>query len=372
MVLVLAGCFDISGKFRPGSFGNTKEEVAMLESLTEKYGNLAEKGGAPRFLEVMMTTYVENHIPRDSVSKYIQDTEELYVWFVYDNFDNDTLEIEWIYLDDNHTIHIFESQTGENFGRGTFVLEQPEDGWPTGNYKVIIRGGGIETSIPFEIISENMVSIPLEMGDGKITLPESSQTVGTEPTVSDNKMGEEGTASSTDPGWYLVREMPIMSNNDITIHPDGGPGSTHSGDRYTDVHRGNIDKPIYDFIIERLFEQGDISASGSVRITWEDPSSYLAPGQKASISAEVEMIHSWAVGNMVASFDEVDVQPGYSSPSVIRFVTPEGKNIARGASYSGNIQMVKEIPEGKPGDERAILINFGNGYGYRYIYQWRE
>ena len=86
------------------------------------------------------------------MSKYSADTEKLYVWFVYDNFNEDTIEIEWVYVDNDYSIHTFESKAGDDFGRGVFILEMPDDGWPTGNYEVIISGAGVEATIPFEII----------------------------------------------------------------------------------------------------------------------------------------------------------------------------------------------------------------------------
>ena len=193
----------------------------------------------------------------------------------------------------------------------------------------------------------------------------------TQPEMTETQKASE-TVSSDAPGWYLISENPIISENDVTVHPDGGPGGSHMGDSYTDVHRGTIEKPVYEFSIERVFEQGDVAASGSVRLVWEDPPQVLFPGQKASVSADIDLISSWSVANMTVAFEEIEIMPNYSSPTVIRFTTEEGKNIPRGASFSGSVSMEREVPEGSSGDQRAILISFGNGYGYRYIYEWRE
>ena len=114
----------------------------------------------------MMTSSTQNFIPVDKVLKYSKDSEELYAWFIYDNFNYDTITVEWIYLDTDYSIHTFESETGEDFGRGTFVLEKPDDGWPLGDYKVIISGAGVEESVEFEIIDGATVSIPLDLLDG--------------------------------------------------------------------------------------------------------------------------------------------------------------------------------------------------------------
>ena len=170
MVVLLVGCKDITDSFKPGSFGKTAQEQAMVQAITEKYGDLTQKGD-PRFLEAMMTSNVENFIPVDKVSKYSKNSEKLYAWFVYDNFNEDELEIEWRYLNTNYSIHTFKSTTGEDFGRGSFILERPDDGWAIGKYKVTIRGRGIETVVDFEIIDGATVSVPISFNNGKITLP---------------------------------------------------------------------------------------------------------------------------------------------------------------------------------------------------------
>ena len=119
--------------------------------------------GEPRLLEVMMTSSTVNFIPVDKVLKYSKDSDELYAWFIYDNFNYDTISIEWIYLDNDYSIYTFESETGEDFGRGTFILEKPDEGWPLGDYRVIISGAGVEESVDFEIIDGATVSVPFDL-----------------------------------------------------------------------------------------------------------------------------------------------------------------------------------------------------------------
>jgi hypothetical protein len=93
LCLVSVGCKDITGSFKPGSFGKTTREKTMIEAIKEKYGDITQKGD-PRFLEARMTSQIEDFIPVDTVSKYSKDSAKLFAWFVYDNFNNDTLEIE--------------------------------------------------------------------------------------------------------------------------------------------------------------------------------------------------------------------------------------------------------------------------------------
>ena len=160
--ILLSGCVDITDSYKPGSFGTTEEEAEMVNVITEKYGDMTQDGN-PRLLEVMMTSSINNFIPVDKVLKYSKDSEKLYVWFIYDNFNNDILTIEWRYLDQDYLIHTFESETGEDFGRGVFILEKPDDGWPLGKYNVKITGSGASESVEFEIIDGPTESIPLDL-----------------------------------------------------------------------------------------------------------------------------------------------------------------------------------------------------------------
>ena len=160
--LLLSGCKDITDSYKPGSFGKTAEEKQMVDSITEKYGDMTEEGN-PRLLEVMMTSSINNFIPVDTVLKYSKSSEKLMVWFVYDNFNNDVLNIDWKYLDNDFSIHTFRSETGEDFGRGAFILEQPDDGWPVGKYRVTISGAGVSESVDFEIIESSTDATPLEI-----------------------------------------------------------------------------------------------------------------------------------------------------------------------------------------------------------------
>lgn len=166
--ILFSGCVDITDSYKPGNFGATEEEAEMVNAITEKYGDVTQDG-EPRLLEVMMTSSINNFIPVDKVLKYSKDSDKLYVWFVYDNFNNDVLTIEWTYLNDDYLIHTFESKTGEDFGRGAFILEKPDSGWPIGKYEVKITGAGVSESVEFEIIDGPTESIPLEILSNNVT-----------------------------------------------------------------------------------------------------------------------------------------------------------------------------------------------------------
>ncbi|MTI95473.1 MAG: hypothetical protein FH749_08275 [Firmicutes bacterium] len=338
-IFVFTGCKDIQDSFKPGSFGQTEEEQAMVEALTDKYGDLTEFGD-PRFLETMVTSHVENFIPVDVVSKYNKDTEKLYVWFVYDNFNEDVLDIEWVYLDTDFSIHTFQSETGKDFGRGTFILEQPDDGWPTGKYKVSIRGRGIEDTVYFEIIDGPTVADALPFENGKITLPSS-------------------------PGWYLTGWDYFISPVDASV-----VGGSYGGPELFDYHESQGGKNDFSYSIKRSDKNGKTLHAGTFHVTWTDPASYLAPGARATLTVN-RTVEGWGISRLAASFDNGDLEPSRATSSVIRLVSPQGET-AIADSFQGTMSSEKVIPEGKPGDKKAVRIILGNDYGFRYNYEWRE
>lgn len=200
IALLVSGCQDIGDRYRPTSFGNTQEDLAMIDHITEQYGDLTARG-EPRFLELTMTDNLVNFIPMTSVSKYSKDLNEFNVWFVYDNFNNDVIFVEWKYLETDEIIHTFESQTGENFGRASFVLEAPVDGWPLGQYEVTVSGRGIEEKINFEVIDGPTVSRPLEFIDIDVDI---------DPGLVEESQSIEGT-------WKINR---LVEGGETTNYPD--------------------------------------------------------------------------------------------------------------------------------------------------------
>ena len=137
----------------------------MVEAITEKYGDITEKGD-PRFLEARMTSRIEEFIPVDTGTKYSADAEKLYVWFVYDNFNKDEIKVEWVYLDDDYSIHTFAKPA-------RISVEAPS------SWKAVRRLGAGDYSITaaaalrrldFSIIEGATVVVPLPFENGKITL----------------------------------------------------------------------------------------------------------------------------------------------------------------------------------------------------------
>ncbi|SFM22166.1 hypothetical protein [Methanolobus profundi] len=239
MVVGLSGCTDISDSYKPGSFGATEEEQQIVDAVTDKYGDMTASG-SPRLLEVMMTSSTVNFIPVDKVLKYSQDSEELYAWFIYDNFNYDTISVEWIYLDSDYSIYTFESETGEDFGRGTFILEQPDDGWPLGDYRVVISGAGVEESVDFEIIDGATVSEPFDLLDAT-TVDSHKADFGSSGTTDDTPVPQSGfTAQST--SYSFVGEW--TSNwGDMEFWESGGKiygEYTHDSGKLEGVMNGDV------------------------------------------------------------------------------------------------------------------------------------
>lgn len=344
ILLALFGCRDIGDSFKPTSFGKTPREQAMVEAIGEKYGDLTEKGD-PRFLEARMTSRIEDFIPADTVTKYAADAENLYAWFVYDNFYNDEIEVEWVYLDDAHSIHTFKTKTGEDFGRGAFILEKPDDGWAQGNYQVQIRGRGLTETLQFEITEQETVAVPIPFEDGKITL-------------------------KPNPGWYFTHWELMKSPIDVT---EVGGRQNHvlgTSTMIWDYLEGTGDKN--DFIVKswRTYDDGSPVAAGDSHTVWTDPPLYFSGTDRPVINIKRESESDWGMNGFGASFDI----PDHNSPtgvtaSAIYFVSEDGKSTVQ--RYEGTMQMEKAL-QGRPGVKKAIMISVGNGYGFRYHYEWRE
>ena len=105
-IILLAGCKDISGTYKPGSFGTSPEDQKIVSYYKAKFGDLTASG-PPRILEPLMSSDVKDYIPQNKVLKFSKDTAKLYAWFVYDNFnDKDQISVEWKYLDHRSSCQI--------------------------------------------------------------------------------------------------------------------------------------------------------------------------------------------------------------------------------------------------------------------------
>ncbi|MDW7733224.1 MAG: hypothetical protein SCH66_12460 [Methanolobus sp.] len=296
-IIAFSGCTDISDSYKPGSFGTTEEEQQIVSAVTDKYGDMTAKG-EPRLLEVMMTSSTENFIPVDKALKYSKDSENLYAWFIYDNFENDVISVEWIYLDTDYSIHTFESETGEDFGRGTFILEKPDDGWPLGNYKVIISGAGVEESVEFEIIDGATVSIPLDLLAGT--------TIGNQKAEFENTGTTENLAT---PQSGFTSESTSYSFVGEWSSNWGDMSFTRSGDK---------------IIGEYTHDQGKLEGvvNGDVFIgTWSESPSYAEPNDAGDVELKLSKDGNSFEGNWRYGSDDSSWSGGWTGTRVAQSTT---------------------------------------------------
>lgn len=342
VLLASSGCKDITGTYKPGSFGKTPRETAMVAAVTEKYGDLTQKGD-PRFLEARMTSSLDDFIPVDTVSKYSKDAEKLIAWFVYDNFNKDEVEIEWVYVDDDYSIHTFKETTGDDFGRGAFILEQPDDGWALGNYKVIIRGRGLEEVLTFGIHDGPTIAIPLTYENGEFAL-------------------------SPAPGWYFTGWEYIISPIDTSL-VGGRRGSVlaTSGSIF-DYSEGTGGKNDFTVEIWRTYENGDLIARGKASTKWVDPPEYFGPDDRPKIEIDRTVESTWGLVGLHVYFDSADLGPGGVTASCVSFFDSNGKNYVQECHEP--LQLQKAV-KGSLGSEKAIIFSM-NGYGFKYYYEWKE
>ncbi len=182
---------------------------------------------------------------------------------------------------------------------------------------------------------------------------------------------------SNEAGWYFVREESIMSDLDYSI--SGKHENFSGGFRHYDIQQGSFSGSSLSISFRRenpdgsLATTGDSPAKGSVTISWSTPPKFIAEGEQASIQITRSVgEHSWNIGFMSVGFFEADVRPGSSTRGAPRFKTSAGENIP-GESFSGTVTMEFGAPRGRyEGQEYAVLISSKGGYGYRYVYEWRE
>ncbi len=342
VLLASSGCKDITGTYKPGSFGKTPRETAMVAAVTEKYGDLTQKGD-PRFLEARMTSSLDDFIPVDSVSKYSKNSQKLIAWFVYDNFNKDEVEIEWVYVDDDYSIHTFKETTGDDFGRGAFILEQPDDGWALGSYKVIIRGRGLEEVLTFGIHDGPTVATPLTYKDGEFSL-------------------------SPTPGWYFTGWEFIMNPSDISLVGGRRGGVLATSDQIIDYVEGTGGKNDFTVKVWRTWDDGTPIAAGIAETKWVDPPEYFGPEDRPKVEVDRTVESDWGIVGLSISFDHSDIQGLGSSQGSISFTDSDGKNYVQECHEP--LQLSKAV-KGTPGQKKAIILTL-NSYGFKYHYEWKE
>jgi hypothetical protein len=348
LTLFLVGCNDISGKGM-ADFGTSDSDKEVLDHFTDVYGDIT-KSGEPRFLEPIVTSNIIDNQPVDKVTKYSSDIDSLYLWFVYDNFEeNDPIEIEWIYSTNGKVINKIETMATGDFGRGVFSLEKSLDSWPAGEYEVVISGRDESVSVSFFVIDGNTISENLPWDN-----------------LAENNVIETSKDVSTKPGWYLVE------SNDFSKKPDD-----NNYYRYEmDFERGDITWKTF----------GSKSEVFSTQTTWAEPPSYLVEQEEFSIDVTKKGldIQPKDIGfkeSTDVSIDKFDLGLGsktaagyYFADSLkgdtLKITWEDNTGIEKSYSFTGNAPK-KGAFNGKFG-LRVKTYAGSTQVGTQYVYEWRD
>lgn len=183
--------------------------------------------------------------------------------------------------------------------------------------------------------------------------------------------GEQLVLPGSSRGWQLVRVDEFINPLDLSIQgTPTGSRMTGSNTILLDHLRHQGGQNNFQFNIDRTDDKGKTLHAGLFTLTWEDPKAFLPAGEPASFSVS-RSYEGWGIAQMGVTFDLGHLEPGYGTSSQLYFQTEEGTR--HFLDYDGLLTTEKPLPEGKePGEEYAILLTIVNGYGYRYVYQWRE
>ncbi len=179
-------------------------------------------------------------------------------------------------------------------------------------------------------------------------------------------------------GWHLVETRYFQSESDTDIL--GGPvknAMTGTGALLLTYYRDEGETGNRLFSTTRTNEEGKTLAKAEWRVTWKAPAAFLPGGESARVYVEHELIADWGTPPVTAIFDMPDMIPGKRGASPILFVHEHGTKgpyrDTREEVFNARETMTTRnpLPEGKPGDRRAVYLHFGVGYGMRYTYEWK-
>ena len=170
-------------------------------------------------------------------------------------------------------------------------------------------------------------------------------------------------------GWHLVNTEYYIISADVTVLG----GAKNVGGGLFDTYTGEGSEGNMKFSHSRKFSNGKGAAHVDHQVVWDAPPSYLAPNQKTGFNAEMKVISSssnWgSTVKINASFDAAGMTPSGGTASSIKFQSEQGETSIHDKKVY--FESSKVIPEGRPGDKRAIYLSLGNGYGYIYEYEWK-
>ncbi len=123
----------------------------------------------------------------------------------------------------------------------------------------------------------------------------------------------------------------------------------------------------------RRYDDGTPIAHVKYQVTWDTPPKYLAPEQKTGFNVEVKKISasSWSIPPIGAKYDMANMGSiTGATEGGISFITQDGKtSLSEGKHF---FESSKVIPKGSEGAKKAINLSLGNGFGYSYIYEWKN
>ncbi len=177
-------------------------------------------------------------------------------------------------------------------------------------------------------------------------------------------------------GWHLIETKYHISSSDVTIKGAIKSRVMGTTEGYLlDTYTAEGSEGDMTFTHSRVYNNGDPVAHITHQVVWDTPSAYLAPNQKTGFNLEAKTVSSngWSQPAVYANFDAGDINPGSVTSSYIEFDAKEGETSIREIrDRKAYLESRKEIPEGRPGDKKRIILNLGHRYGYTYTYEWKE
>jgi len=141
-------------------------------------------------------------------------------------------------------------------------------------------------------------------------------------------------------------------------------------DKIYDYSEGKGEKNNFTISVWRTNEKGGVIASGSAVTAWTDPPEFIEEGQKPSFNLKQITESSWGITGFHANIDIEEIKPSGATAGAINFLASDGTNYVK--NYEGKFEAAKGMPKGSKGSKKAILVDLGNSYGFKYCYEWKE
>jgi hypothetical protein len=148
-VVLVSGCMLNLGTTKL-DFGKSNEAQKALACFCQTYGDPSAYNGPPRFIAPLATTGLKNNIPVDKVTRFSTDTESIFFWVIYQNFEQgEDLHLTWIYQGKGVATITKKTDSKSGIAFGEFI--RPDAGWPEGIHTMKMEGKGNTTEVTFYI-----------------------------------------------------------------------------------------------------------------------------------------------------------------------------------------------------------------------------